>query len=130
MLAGRYFVSCYGYRSVSGAADVSGFPFLFCGNHLLPAVVIFTPSMNTIMTPDEKASWISRVDEALDDVRPHLAIDGGNIEVVDVTDGHIVEIKWLGACNGCSMTAMTMKAGVEETLKNRLPEINGVVAIN
>lgn len=90
---------------------------------------LYIPKITT-MTTDEKATWISLVDQALDDVRPHLAIDGGNIEVVDISDAKIVEIKWLGACNGCSMTAMTMKAGVEETLKNRLPEIAGVVAIN
>lgn len=82
------------------------------------------------MTAAEREDWISRVDKALDDVRPHLAIDGGNIEVLDVSDAKIVEIKWLGACNGCSMTAMTMKAGVEETLKRSIPEINGVVAVN
>ena len=82
------------------------------------------------MTATEREAWISRVDKALDDVRPHLAVDGGNIEVVDVSDAKIVEIKWLGACNGCSMTAMTMKAGVEETLKRSIPEIAGVVAIN
>ncbi|MFT5998643.1 MAG: Fe-S cluster biogenesis protein NfuA [Neolewinella sp.] len=82
------------------------------------------------MTPDERQDWIAKVDIALNDVRPHLAIDGGNIEVLNISDAKIVEIKWLGACNGCSMTAMTMKAGVEETLKNRLPEIAGVVAVN
>jgi Fe-S cluster biogenesis protein NfuA len=69
------------------------------------------------MTATEREDWISRVDKALDDVRPHLAVDGGNIEVIDVSDAKIVEIIWLGAFNGCSMTAMTMKAGVEETLK-------------
>lgn len=83
-----------------------------------------------IMTPQEKQTLISRVDTALDDVRPHLAVDGGNIEVVDISDAKIVEIKWLGACNGCSMTAMTMKAGVEETLRRATPEISGVVAVN
>ena len=82
------------------------------------------------MTPDERQTWISRVDTALDEVRPHLAIDGGNIEVVNISDEKIVEIKWLGACNGCSMTAMTMKAGVEETLRRTLPEVAGVVAVN
>ena len=86
--------------------------------------------MIATMTPDEKQAYLTRVDEALDEVRPHLAIDGGNIEVLDVSDDNIVQIKWLGACNGCSMTAMTMKAGVEETLKRRLPEVAGVVAVN
>ena len=82
------------------------------------------------MTPEERKELILRVDAALDEVRPHLAIDGGNIEVLDVSDAQVVEIKWLGACNGCSMTAMTMKAGVEQTLKSRLPQIAGVVAVN
>lgn len=86
--------------------------------------------MIATMTPDEKQAYLTRVDEALDEVRPHLAIDGGNIEVLDVSDDNIVQIKWLGACNGCSMTAMTMKAGVEETLKRRMPEVAGVVAVN
>ena len=82
------------------------------------------------MTPEERSQLITRVDAALDEVRPHLAIDGGNIEVVNVSDSQVVEIKWLGACHGCSMTAMTMKAGVEQTIKNRLPQITGVVAVN
>lgn len=82
------------------------------------------------MTTDERQALISRVDAALEEVRPHLAIDGGNIEVVNVDDAQIVEIKWLGACNGCSMTAMTMKAGVEQAIRTRMPEINGVVAVN
>lgn len=86
--------------------------------------------MTATMTPEEKQDWITKVDSALDEVRPHLAIDGGNIEVLDISEEKVVEIKWLGACNGCSMTAMTMKAGVEETLKRRLPEISGVVAVN
>ena len=82
------------------------------------------------MTPAEKQDWITRIDLALNDVRPHLAIDGGDIEVIDVSDDKIVEVKWLGACNGCSMTHMTMRAGVEQAIKGKLPEINGVVAIN
>ncbi len=82
------------------------------------------------MTVEERRDLITRVDQALEDVRPHLAIDGGNIEVLNVSDEQIVEIKWLGACNGCSMTAMTMKAGVEQALKSRLPQINGVIAVN
>ncbi len=82
------------------------------------------------MTPEERSSLIDRVDDALNEVRPHLAIDGGNIEVVTVSDSRIVEIKWLGACHGCSMTAMTMKAGVEQAIKSKLPQIAGVVAVN
>jgi Fe-S cluster biogenesis protein NfuA len=82
------------------------------------------------MSTTEKSELLERVDRALDDVRPHLAVDGGNVEVVDITEDKIVKVKWLGNCQGCSMTYMTMKAGLEQTLQNRMPEIKGVEAIN
>jgi Fe-S cluster biogenesis protein NfuA len=71
-----------------------------------------------------------RVNHALDEIRPHLAVDGGNIELVEITDDLIVRIKWIGNCEHCSMSAMTMKAGVEQAIKSRLPEIQSVEAIN
>lgn len=82
------------------------------------------------MTLQEKQTLIAKVDTALNDIRPHLAVDGGNIEVVDVTDELIVQIKWLGNCDGCSMSAMTMRAGIEQTVKSKLPQIQGVEAVN
>lgn len=71
-----------------------------------------------------------KVNHALDEIRPHLAVDGGNIELVEITDDLIVKIKWIGNCEHCSMSTMTMKAGVEQAIKSRLPEIQGVEAIN
>ncbi len=82
------------------------------------------------MSLTEKQILLNRIDAALDDVRPHLAVDGGNVEVVDVTEDNIVKIKWLGACEGCSMTSMTMRAGIEQSIIGKIPEITGVVAIN
>ena len=82
------------------------------------------------MSIKDKEQLIKEVDTALDEIRPHLAVDGGNIEVVDITDDMTVLIKWLGNCEGCNMTAMTMKAGIQETLRNKLPQIKNVVAIN
>lgn len=78
----------------------------------------------------EKSKLIQDIESALDDVRPHLAVDGGNVEVVDVTEDNIVKIKWLGACEGCSMTVMTMRAGIEQAIRSKLPQIVGVVAVN
>lgn len=72
----------------------------------------------------------SRVNLALDEIRPHLAVDGGNIELVEVTDDLIVRIKWLGNCEHCSFSGMTMRAGVEQAIKSRLPEIKAVEAVN
>lgn len=82
------------------------------------------------MTTIDKTELLEKVDRALDDVRPHLAVDNGNVEVVEVTDDMIVKVKWLGACVGCSMSHMTMKAGLEQAIKHRLPQIKGVEAIN
>lgn len=78
----------------------------------------------------EKQQLLEAVDAALDSVRPHLAIDGGNVELVDVTEGGIVQVKWLGNCQNCSMSVMTMRAGLEQAIRSRLPEILGVEAIN
>ncbi len=82
------------------------------------------------MSTQEKKDWIEKVNLALDDIRPHLAVDGGNIEVVDITEELQVVVKWLGNCEFCSMSAMTMKAGVEQAIKSKLPEITGVKAVN
>ena len=82
------------------------------------------------MSIKDKAQLIKEVDEALNEVRPHLAVDGGNIEVVDISDDMIVQVKWLGNCEGCNMTTMTMKAGIQETLKRKMPQIKDVIAIN
>ncbi|HMQ08849.1 MAG TPA: NifU family protein [Saprospiraceae bacterium] len=82
------------------------------------------------MITTEKDMLIKRVDEALEDIRPHLAVDGGNIEVISITDDYNVVIKWLGTCEFCSMSAMTMKAGVEQAVKSKVPEIKGIEAIN
>ena len=78
----------------------------------------------------KKESLLNRIDSALDDVRPHLKVDGGNVEVVDITDDMIVKIKWMGACEACNMSMMTMRAGIEHTLKSAIPEVQGVEAVN
>lgn len=82
------------------------------------------------MSKAEHQALVERVDEALEEIRPHLLVDGGNIEVVDITEDMTVRIKWLGNCEFCSMSAMTMKAGVEQTLKAKIPEIQAIEAVN
>ena len=73
---------------------------------------------------------VQRVDTALDSVRPHLAVDGGNIEIVQITDDMELHVKWIGACSNCSMSLMTMKAGVEEAVLSKVPEIKAIHAVN
>jgi Fe-S cluster biogenesis protein NfuA len=71
-----------------------------------------------------------RVDMALNDVRPHLAVDGGDVELIDITADNVVRIKWKGACEHCSMSIMTLRAGIEQAIIGKIPEITGVEAIN
>lgn len=73
---------------------------------------------------------MQRIDHALDDVRPHLAVDGGNVELVEITQDNIVRIKWTGACEHCSMSLMTLRAGIEQALIGKVPEVAGVEAVN
>jgi Fe-S cluster biogenesis protein NfuA len=78
----------------------------------------------------DKNDLFQRVDLALNDVRPHLAVDGGNVELVGITDENIVLIKWTGACEHCSMSVMTLRAGIEQALIGKIPEVAGVEAVN
>ncbi len=69
-----------------------------------------------------------KVEEVLEKIRPNLIRDGGNVELVDVTDG-IVKLKLVGACAGCPMSSMTLKMGIEKILKQEIPEVKEVVAV-
>lgn len=71
-----------------------------------------------------------RIESALDKIRPYLIADGGNIELIDVTDDMVVKVQLTGACNGCPFSMQTMKAGVEMAVKNEVPEIKEVLDVN
>jgi len=77
-----------------------------------------------------KSDLFQRVEDSLDSIRPHLEADGGNVEVVRITDDQTVQIKWLGNCEGCRMSFMTMKAGVEQAIRTAVPSIKEVIAVN
>ncbi len=72
----------------------------------------------------------SRIDKALDSIRPYLETDGGDVRLVEVTDDMTVKLELLGACGSCPMSTMTLKAGVEEAIKRAVPEIKHVHAVN
>jgi Fe-S cluster biogenesis protein NfuA len=69
-----------------------------------------------------------KVEAVLNQIRPNLVRDGGNVELIDVTDG-IVKVRLTGACGGCPMASMTLKHGVERMLKEQVPEVKEVVAV-
>ncbi|MDG2344084.1 MAG: NifU family protein [Flavobacteriales bacterium] len=67
--------------------------------------------------------------KAIDDLRPYLNNDGGDMEFVEITSEKKVIIRLLGACKTCSASKMTIKAGLEESLKNLIPDITGVESV-
>jgi len=69
-----------------------------------------------------------KVEAALNKVRPALQADGGDVELVEVTDG-VVKVRLTGACGGCPMSQMTLKMGIERHLKREVPEVKEVVSV-
>jgi Fe-S cluster biogenesis protein NfuA len=69
-----------------------------------------------------------KVKAALDQIRPALQADGGDVELVDVKNG-IVRVKLTGACGGCPMATMTLKKGIEKIIKEKVPEVKEVVSV-
>lgn len=72
----------------------------------------------------------TKVLEALEQLRPFLNKDGGDMELVEVRDDAVVVVRLLGSCSDCSMSLMTLKAGLEESVKKAAPEVKAVIAEN
>ncbi len=70
-----------------------------------------------------------KVESSLDTIRPYLNQDGGDIKVVEITDDFIVKVKLVGNCESCPMSFMTMKAGVEQSIRNAIPEIRSIETV-
>jgi Fe-S cluster biogenesis protein NfuA len=68
----------------------------------------------------------ARVQEVLDQIRPALQADGGDVTLVDVTDDGVVKVELQGACRGCPMSQLTLSNGVERVLKEQIPEVSRV----
>ena len=64
-----------------------------------------------------------KIEEALNKIRPYLEADGGNVQVIELTEDLILRVKFMGACSSCSMSAMTFKGGIEDTIQREVPEI-------
>ena len=71
-----------------------------------------------------------RVEEALSTIRPYLEADGGDVAIIDVSSDYVVKLELKGACKTCNMSAMTMKAGIEETIRRAVPEVKEIIAVN
>ncbi|MFM2268655.1 MAG: hypothetical protein RL757_2096 [Bacteroidota bacterium] len=74
---------------------------------------------------DNKTDFLNKIENVLNDVRPFLQGDGGNIEIVDITEDMTLQLRWLGNCQSCSISSMT-KASITQILQSKLPEIKAV----
>lgn len=79
---------------------------------------------------EHKEALITKVKKIIEQVRPYLQQDGGDINFVEITDDMIVNVELTGACGSCPYSTMTLKNGVENTIRKALPEIKSVEAIN
>lgn len=79
----------------------------------------------------EAKDLILKVEQALDEIRPFLQNDGGDIKLLSIEDaGKIVKVQLTGACVDCSVNQMTLKSGVEMTIKKHLPQVESVINVN
>lgn len=77
-----------------------------------------------------KAELTEKINDAIEQIRPFLNADGGDMQLVEITDDAVVKVRLLGACSDCSMSTMTLKAGVEEAIRKVAPEIKSVEAVD
>ena len=77
----------------------------------------------------ENSSVKEKVQGVINLIRPAVQADGGDIELVDVTSSGIVQIRFHGACHGCPSSTMTLQMGIERNLRDRVPEVTGVIPV-
>lgn len=72
---------------------------------------------------------IQKINSAINEVRPYLHADGGDVELVDLLPDNTVKVRLTGACDGCPFSMMTLKAGIEQAIRNKFPEMRELVAV-
>ncbi len=82
------------------------------------------------MSVENKEDLLRRIEEALDSVRPYLLADGGDVKLHELTDDMVVRLELVGSCQSCPMSAMTFKAGLEESIRRAVPEVVKVEAVS
>ena len=80
------------------------------------------------MSTETMALTLDNVEKVLDELRPFLMADGGNVEVVEI-DGPIVKVRLQGACGSCPSSTMTLKMGIERKMRESIPEVSDVVQV-
>jgi Fe-S cluster biogenesis protein NfuA len=81
------------------------------------------------MSTINKSELIKQINTTIDNIRPYLQSDGGDIEFVEITDDLVIKVKLIGACETCPFSFHTLKAGVEIALRKEIPELKEVIAV-
>jgi Fe-S cluster biogenesis protein NfuA len=76
-----------------------------------------------------KKDLLQKISSAIETVRPYLKADGGDVELIDVTDDLVVKVRLTGACDGCPFSMMTLRAGIEQAVRRNVPEIKELQAV-
>jgi Fe-S cluster biogenesis protein NfuA len=82
------------------------------------------------MSNNQLEEIIGKINSAIDEVRPYLKADGGDVELVELTSDMTVKVRLKGACDGCPFSMMTLKAGIEQAIRKHFPEMNELVAVD
>jgi Fe-S cluster biogenesis protein NfuA len=81
------------------------------------------------MENNRKKEMMQKINSAIESVRPYLKADGGDVELIDITEDLIVKVRLTGACDGCPFSLMTLKAGIEQAIRKNVPEIKDLIAV-
>ncbi len=84
----------------------------------------------TTATQLKSEELVQRIESSLDNIRPYLEADGGNVRILEITKDNVVKLEFLGNCGNCPMSTMTFKAGVEEAIRRSVPEIQSIEVVN
>jgi Fe-S cluster biogenesis protein NfuA len=84
----------------------------------------------TAATQIKSEELMRRVESSLDNIRPYLEADGGNVRVLDISKDNVVKLEFVGNCGTCRMSTMTFKAGVEEAIRKSVPEVRSIEVVN
>lgn len=73
---------------------------------------------------------LEKINSAINEVRPYLNADGGDVELVELTGDNTVKVRLTGACDGCPFSVMTLKAGIEQAIRKKFPEMKELIAVD
>ena len=89
------------------------------------------PDMNTTTTrPIKNNDLTQRIEESLNNIRPYLEADGGNVRILELTRDNVLKLEFVGNCGNCAMSHMTFKAGVEDAIRRSVPEVKSIEVVN